>query len=196
MIPILILAAGQSSRMRGADKLLEQIDGEPLIAKQARQALTLGGEVFVAMAPGQTERLEALNGIQVTPLLIPEAAEGIGGTMREAVARLPQCPAFMMVLGDLVAITPADFQAVYDGYLENPDQLIWRGATESGEAGHPIVFSADLRPKFAQLSGDTGGENLVRPLKGKTMLVPLEGNRARMDLDTPEDWAAWRALNR
>ena len=29
-LPVLILAAGQSSRMRGTDKLLEQIDGQAI----------------------------------------------------------------------------------------------------------------------------------------------------------------------
>ncbi|MAY45584.1 MAG: 4-diphosphocytidyl-2C-methyl-D-erythritol synthase, partial [Rhodobacteraceae bacterium] len=29
-IPILLLAAGSSSRMRGRDKLMEEVDGQPL----------------------------------------------------------------------------------------------------------------------------------------------------------------------
>ena len=34
-IPILLLAAGSSSRMRGRDKLMEEVDGVPLIARAA-----------------------------------------------------------------------------------------------------------------------------------------------------------------
>ncbi|PJE36025.1 nucleotidyltransferase family protein, partial [Pseudooceanicola lipolyticus] len=30
----------------------------------------------------------------------------------------------------------------------------------------------------------------------RVQLVPLPGQRARADLDTPEDWAAWRARHR
>ena len=37
--PILILAAGQSRRMRGRDKLMEVVEGQPLIRRQAEMAL-------------------------------------------------------------------------------------------------------------------------------------------------------------
>ncbi|NBR54129.1 MAG: nucleotidyltransferase family protein, partial [Rhodobacteraceae bacterium] len=42
MTPILILAAGKSSRMRGRDKHLEEIDGVPLLRRLALAALALG----------------------------------------------------------------------------------------------------------------------------------------------------------
>ena len=196
MIPILILAAGQSSRMRGRDKLLEDVGGEPLIRRQARQALALGGAVYVALGPEQHRRAAALEGLDVTILTVPEAGEGMSGTMRGAVARLPEAPAFMLVLGDLVALETADLQKVYAAFVDQPDHLIWRGVTEDGKHGHPIIFSGKLRPEFAQLAGDGGGETLVKPLIPQTYLVPLSGNRARLDLDTPEDWDDWRASSR
>ncbi|MCX8955064.1 NTP transferase domain-containing protein, partial [Ruegeria sp. NA] len=37
-IPIILLAAGQSSRMGGLDKLLQQIDGIPLLTRTATLA--------------------------------------------------------------------------------------------------------------------------------------------------------------
>ena len=37
-LPIILLAAGQSSRMRGRDKLLEKIDGVTLLGLQVRRA--------------------------------------------------------------------------------------------------------------------------------------------------------------
>ena len=196
MIPVLILAAGQSSRMRARDKLLEDVGGEPLLRRHVRQALGLGGEVFVALAPGQNARVAAIADLPATVLEIPEASEGMSGTLRGAVARLPECRAFMVMLADLVAIDSEDLSAVHDAYAANPDHLIWRGATTDGRPGHPIIFAARLRPDFAELSGDSGGEALVNPLKTQTLLVTIPDDRARLDLDTPEDWVAWRNTSR
>ena len=42
MIPILILAGGASSRMQGRDKLLEDVDGVPLLRKQVLIAAATG----------------------------------------------------------------------------------------------------------------------------------------------------------
>ena len=46
---LVLLAAGASRRMRGADKLLEPVDDEPLLRRQARAALASGvGPVAVS----------------------------------------------------------------------------------------------------------------------------------------------------
>ncbi|MFG5381990.1 NTP transferase domain-containing protein [Yoonia sp. R2-816] len=192
MIPIVILAGGGSTRMRGRDKLLEDVDGEPLLRRQARRALAAGHAVFVALPAGDHPRKDALAGLDLTILTVPEAAEGMSGTMRGAVQQLPDCAAFMMLLGDLVGIETTDIQAIFQARKDSPDFLIWRGATTDGKPGHPIVFDGTLRPEFAKLSGDGGGEPLVKPLKSQTHLTRFADDRARLDLDTPEDWDRWR----
>jgi len=193
VIPILILAAGTSSRMRGGDKLLEMVQGQPLLRLQAQRALRTGHPVYVALAPASDARIAALSDLDVTCLIVPEATEGMSGTMRGAVAHLPEAPAFMMFLGDLVALETHDLERVFKARQEQPDHLIWRGATATGKPGHPIIFDGSLRPEFAKLAGDGGGETLVKPLTAQTFLVSFDDDRARFDLDTPEEWAAWRA---
>ncbi len=192
MTPILILAAGRSSRMRGRDKHLEEIDGIPLLRRLAEAALALGEPVFVALPSLPHPRAEILSGLDVTPLGLSEAAEGMSGTLRGAVARLPASDGFLLVLGDLAEIGATEMRAVLAARTLHPEHLIWRGATETGEPGHPILFDASLMPRFAALSGDGGGESLVKPLRAQTCLVPLPGRVARHDLDTPEDWDAFR----
>lgn len=192
MTPILILAAGQSSRMRGTDKLLQKIDGEPLLAHVVNHALGTGHPVFTALPGPEHPRYGVVSDLRTICYDIPDAAEGMAGTLRGAVSRLPPCDAFMVVLADLPDIDTADMNAVFAARLAEPDLLIWRGATEDGRPGHPILFDAALRPDFARLSGDGGGEAIVKANRDRTRLVPLAGQRAILDLDTPEDWAAWR----
>lgn len=192
MIPILILAAGTSSRMRGADKLAQMVDGQPLLRRIAAQALQVG-DTYVALHHNAAARLALLDGLPVTPLLVPQAAEGQSGTLRGAVHHLPECPAFLVVLADLPKIMAPEMRAVIAARQSHPDALIWRGATADGQPGHPILFDASLRPEFADLSGDDGGAALVKPLRDRTHLVPFADDRARLDLDTPEDWAAFQA---
>jgi CTP:molybdopterin cytidylyltransferase MocA len=192
MTPILILAAGQSRRMAGRDKLLEPLNGIPLLRRQALTALALGEPVFVTLPSGDHPRAMVLDGLDVTSLAVPDAAEGLAGTLRGAIAQLPPCDRIMLLLGDLVEITESDLRNVLQATENDATNLIWRGATANGEPGHPIVFAASLRPAFADLSGDGGGESIVRPLRDRTVLVPLPGQHARRDLDTPEDWAAFR----
>jgi CTP:molybdopterin cytidylyltransferase MocA len=59
-----------------------------------------------------------------------------------------------------------------------------------GRAGHPVGFPARLLPALLDVSGDLGAREVLT--RNPPQPVPLPGQRATLDLDTPEDWAAWR----
>ncbi|WP_050927806.1 nucleotidyltransferase family protein [Aestuariivita boseongensis] len=196
-LPVIILAAGASSRMGGADKLLQHVDGQPLLARQARLALAVtDGPVIVALPPAPHRRHDALADLPVEICSVPDAAEGMNASLRAAVAALPpDAPGFMLLLADLPDLYEDDLRAVLGAVDYSQITLVWRGATEDGAPGHPVVFHRDLIPAFASLTGDSGGREVIAMAKGKVQLIPLPGQRARHDLDTPEAWAAWRAAN-
>lgn len=80
-IAIAVLAAGSSSRMRGVSKLLKSVDGEPLVRRSARQALSSGcDDVTVIVVTGhRCEAVsEALEGLAVRIVENPHYMTGIG----------------------------------------------------------------------------------------------------------------------
>ncbi|MGJ5618985.1 nucleotidyltransferase family protein [Sulfitobacter sp. MF3-043] len=192
--PIIILAAGQSRRMRGRDKLLEDIDGAPLLRRQAQMARAVtDGDVIVALPPAPHPRYDTLSGLQVSTLAVADADEGMNASLRAAILALPAtAKCAMILLADLPDLTADDLITVANSIDLKTQQLIWRGATQDGAAGHPIVFKADLFAELAVLSGDTGGREVVAAHQDQTVFVPLPGTRAHGDLDTPEQWAIWR----
>ncbi len=193
--PIIILAAGASSRMRGSDKLLEQVDGLPLLALQARRArAATSGDVLIALPPSPHPRYDVLDGLDVIAVPVADASEGINASLRAGFAALPaQTSCAMVLLADLPALRTEDLLEVAQAVDLQSDLLIWRGATSTGKPGHPIVFKAELFAEIARLHGDGGGHKVVEAAQGMVALVPLKDNRARLDLDTPEDWERWRA---
>ena len=70
---------------------------------------------------------------------------------------------------------------------------ILRAADRDGTPGNPVLFPADLLPDLQKIKGDKGARDLLRRHAGKVHLIPLPEAHALTDLDTPEDWAAWRA---
>ena len=194
-LSIIILAAGASSRMRGRDKLLEEVDGLPLLRQQALKAVAVTtGPVLVALPPEPHARYGALAGVKVQTLAVPDASEGINASLRAAFGALPNdSPCAMVMLADLPELTSEDLARVADAVDLDSDTLVWRGATQSGAAGHPVVFHADLFAALGALRGDVGTGDVMALAKGRICKVPLKDERARRDLDTPEDWAAWRA---
>ena len=192
--PIIVLAAGQSRRMKGRDKLLEDVDGQPLLRAQVQKArLATTGPVIAALPPCPHPRYDVLADLDVTCLPVPDAASGMNASLRRSFAMLPaDAPCAMVLLGDLPDLTVSDLCQVARAVDLADDTQIWRGATAQGAAGHPIIFRSTLFDAFATLKGDSGGREIVADAAGQIQLIALAGNRARGDLDTPQDWAAWR----
>ena len=194
-IPILLLAAGSSSRMRGRDKLMEEVDGVPLIARAAGIArAATEGAVIVTLPPAPHPRYGALTGVDVATVPVPDAAEGMAASIRAGLAHVPKrAKAVMILLADLPDLTSDDLRAVLRAVEEHPEKKVWRGVTMENQPGHPIVFAAPLFPELAALRGDEGGRAVVAACGNELCRVRLPGAHARADLDTPEAWAAWRA---
>ncbi len=196
VLPVLILAAGASSRMGGADKLMQIVDGRPLIRRQADIALASGlGPVFVALPPGPHPREAALRGLDLRIVPVADAAEGMNASLRAGLAALPACDAMMILLADLPDLMAGDLKTVAQTVVLKSDILVWRGASHDGKPGHPVVFRADLFPALQALTGDGGGREAVALAGDRVRLVPLPGDRARADLDTTEAWDDWRRRN-
>jgi CTP:molybdopterin cytidylyltransferase MocA len=197
---VLILAAGASSRMRGADKLLQPVGAETLLRRTARVATATGCPVLVSLPPDRPARSAALEGLPVRPLPVADAASGMSASLRAGVgaARLlvTQSVAGLMVLpADMPEFTTAALAGMIAAFRGKPD-LIWRGAAQNGQQGHPAIFPRDLWPDLAQVTGDQGGIGVIRAHPGRVVTHELPGAMAVTDLDTPEDWAAWRTSGR
>lgn len=175
--------------MRGADKLMEQVGGRPLLRTMAIRALNAGAAgVRVVLAKGQDTRRNALAGLATEIVQVP-AGQGMAASIAAGVNGV-NGPALVM-LADMPGITADDLRLLCDRACGAP-HMIHRAATATGVAGHPVVFPADLVPLLRQLGGDQGARHILAAHTHRTTLVQLSGNRALVDLDTPEDWVKWR----
>lgn len=187
-LAILILAAGASRRM-GQDKLLLPVGGQPLLRHTARVALATGAPCTIALPPDRPARAATLEGLQVTRLVVPDAARGMGHSLRAGVAALPACERFMVMLADMPDVTLDGLTRL----IRAASGPVTRAMDAQGRPGHPVIFDAALRPAFATLTGDTGALDIIRD--HDLTQVPL-GPAATTDLDTPQDWERWQAAQR
>lgn len=187
---ILILAAGASARMAPRDKLLELIDGAPLLARSLRIALATGLPVTLALPPDRPARWQAVEGMGSARVTVTRAQDGMAESLKAGLAALPRDAPVLLMLADLPDLETADLLAVAGA----DPAFIQRGATARGQPGHPVLLPVWLRPELDQLTGDAGARDLFHRHADRLRLIPLPGNRALTDLDTPEDWARWRAL--
>jgi CTP:molybdopterin cytidylyltransferase MocA len=190
---ILIPAAGASSRMRGRDKLLEEVRGQSLLRDRVEMALGLGHPVLVTLPPNRPRRAEALRDLaqpQLSTVSVEDAATGLSASLRAGAdwALHQDHSALLVLLPDLPDLTAEDINTVLQAYDE---RKITRATAQDGTPGHPVLFPAAFLPAMRHLTGDQGAQDILRANPVQTVRLP--GTRATTDLDTPEAWTAWRA---
>lgn len=188
MIANLILAAGASSRMRGADKLLEPVGGLPVLRVLADRALSVG-PTFVTLPDADHPRRAVLP----KDATVVTAAGLMSDSIRAGIAALPADVRGVMILpADMPDITAKDIAKLHAAAMTQPHPII-RATTQDGRFGHPIYFAASEFAALSRLSGDSGARAMLQNREDDILHLPLDGDRARLDLDTPEDWVAYRA---
>lgn len=190
---ILILAAGASSRMAPLDKLTETIDGEPLLHRTVRMALATGATVTVVLPPDRPDREAALAGLDARTVVAEDARLGMSASLRAGLKAVGDSSEAIMILpADMAALTTDDLTQLIAMADLTPGQIL-RGTAMDGREGHPVVFPATLIPALRAMTGDEGGRSVLKDNRHLVRLVPLPADNALLDLDTPEDWAAFRA---
>jgi len=170
--------------MRGGDKCLELVGGVPLLRVLVDRAAATGWDVAVTLRPG-SERRQHLDTSTTRVVEVSDASTGMAASFR-ALSGI-EGP-LMVCLGDMPEIETADMEtliAAYDG--EAPV----RATAQDGTPGQPVIFPPGLVAAMARLEGDKGAQGLLKAHPPR--LVPLPGQRAITDLDTPEAWSEWRA---
>jgi molybdenum cofactor cytidylyltransferase len=187
---IIVLAAGQGSRYRGArHKLNEALGGTTLLVCTLRSALASKLPVLLvttaAIAPSAQGLLGRRDILEVSEA---EAHRGMGRSIASGVSERASSSGWLMLPGDMPLVRPETLRAVAAAL----DQHAVVYAQHLGRRGHPVGFAAELYSELVRLDGDVGARKLVAryPVHG----LEVDDPGVLVDVDTEADLAAVRAI--
>jgi molybdenum cofactor cytidylyltransferase len=180
-----VLAAGESSRM-GFDKALTPINEQSPLQIVAS---ALGRRQFVVVMPSRSAWQGRRQLPQASIRFNDEPGRGMAHSLRVGLAAVPMDCDFGVLLADMPAMTR--------GVLAHTERLFKRGVDVaypvdlSGRAGHPVLFSASMRPTVQALPD---GDTLWRARDAARTFGTWYCNDASafFDLDTTEEWRTFR----
>lgn len=177
-----MLAAGHSSRMGGRFKLLEPLDGRPLVAHAVRAALdSKASRVTVVVGAKAAEVIEVLPEA-VHVLRNPDPGRGLASSLITGVSACTG-DAALVLLGDTPFVRWTDCDAVIDAY--RPGRVAV--ATLDGDRGHPVLWTREFFEEIGELEGDRGARAIMERHPDRVDEVPLDNPRLLDDVDTPQD---------
>ncbi len=185
-VTAIILAAGQSSRMGGPNKLLATFGGKPLIRRIAERALaSKAGSVVVVTGHRADAITAALDGLKVTLVHNLDYAEGLATSLKAGIAAVPaEAAGALVLLADMPEITGAIIDRLIGAFRGKPRPAIVL-PTFSGKRGNPVLWSRDFFPELMALTGDTGARHILARHEEAVERVEI-GAAAEVDVDTRE----------
>jgi molybdenum cofactor cytidylyltransferase len=185
---VIVLAAGAAKRY-GAPKLALPINGVSLVRRAALASLAVSRHVVVVVGAHRQIIEPLLADLDVTVVFNETWSSGMGNSLSFGVTRLrevaPQCHRVLIVLADQVLIDEGDLKELVSTHRAAPNRIV--AASYDGVLGVPCVFPNEYFDEIERLQGDVGARELLNRHTDEVVAVPM--SRARIDIDTPEDYA-------
>ena len=195
MLPGVILAAGDSTRMGSPKALLLTPEGRTFVSAIAHTFAEAGIDDIVVVTGRDHDRIaEALSEAPLTPrpriVRNPNPSRGQLSsllTAMDAVVR-PDTEAIVVTLVDVPMLKADTIRRVVAEWRRTRAAIVRPAIGD--KHGHPVVFD---RGVFAELQAapiDAGAKSVVRAHARDLVNVPVDDQGCLVDVDTPSDYQA------
>ena len=186
-IGCLVMAAGSGSRF-GRNKLEAVIDGKTLLrrALEAVPREEFACVTVVTQYDGAAALAEEF-GFAVVRNDRPE--DGLSRTVRLGTEAMASCGAIMYQVADQPLLERDTVRREVELFRAHPDRIV--GLGHNGVRGNPCIFPRRFFPELMALTGDTGGNVVIRAHPESLLLYETAAAELR-DVDTVEALAAIR----
>ena len=190
-ISAILLAAGESRRMKGVNKLLLPVDGVPLVRHMTKILMaSMVEEMVVVLGHEASQIEESLRGLGVKQVHNERYKEGQMTSVHVGLEALAQeCDGVMVCLSDQPLLTVGDINSLIQAFTERI-----RGEvvvpTYRGKRGNPIVLASKNRKEILNGPRNFGCKHFIENNPEIVTTVEWDSDHVVVDIDTHAD-AAW-----
>lgn len=192
-IAVIVLAAGRSTRMGVANKLLSVIDGTPMVRRVVEAALASKARPVLVVTGHQAGEVRAaLAGLDVAFVDNPDYAAGLSTSLKAGVAAVPAtAEGALVLLGDMPRITAGHIDRLIEAFTAEQGRCICV-PVHQGRRGNPVLWPSAFFGEMLQLQGDAGAKTLLATHADRVREVDLGTDAIFVDVDTPDALAQVR----
>jgi molybdenum cofactor cytidylyltransferase len=192
-VAALVLAAGSSRRMGGANKLLQPVGGIVMLRRAVNAALASRCTSVLVVTGADPDAVRAcLGGLEVQLVHNPEHASGMASSLRRGLAALPaDADAAVVLLADMPGIDGDHVDRLLAAFDPRQPKII--APVRNGRRGNPILWPREFFAEMMAVEGDVGARDVLQRYAAQVDAVTFDDDAIFADVDTP---AALDELNR
>jgi len=189
-IPIIILAAGSSSRL-GRPKQLLELDGNTLLQKSVITALAISKNVIVVLGANEKLIQPTISQFPIQIILNKKWAEGMSSSIRAGMSILENrnCEAVLIMLCDQPFVDAILLEKMISVFKKSELPIV--AAEYEKKLGVPAIFDVSFFPKLKTLEGQKGAKALIISNLKKTKHFFFK--KGKIDIDTEKDWEDFKS---
>lgn len=181
-IGIVVLAAGRSSRY-GANKLLDNVEGAPMIQHifDELKCFTMCTKV-VSTRFSEIEGAATDRGIAVAINEYPERgiAYSLQCGLKKCLELHPDVKGILFVVGDQPYLKAETLRRLMKLFRDNAGKIVCAGANDV--PGNPVLWDKRYFDELLQLKGDTGGRQILKKYPKEIMICETD-KKELQDID-------------
>ena len=187
MISAIMLAAGQSKRMYGENKLTKKIQGNPLIKLSVKNILASSINELIIVLGHQKEIIEKFidKNEKIKFVFNKDFESGIASSIKAGLNHLSNnTEAFFICLGDMPMVN----QEVYNLLIRSRNNKEIIVPTYKGQQGNPVLFSKSIKEKIMTIQGDVGAKRILELNEDKVLNVEINDSCITRDFNTLDNF--------
>jgi len=187
VISAILLAAGQSKRMDGENKLTKEIKGIPLIKLSVKNILASSVDELIIVLGYQKEIIEKLidKNEKIKFVFNKDFESGMATSIKAGLNHLSKkTEAFFICLGDMPMVS----HDIYDQLIKSKNNKEVIVPTYKGQQGNPVLFNKSMKEKVIDISGDIGAKKILELNKDKILNLEMNNESITIDFNTKDNF--------
>ncbi len=189
MIKAILLAAGQSKRLKSENKLIKLYKKKPLINHSLNALHKSKVNKVIVVLGHQKKDLQKIIKKNNKNIFTynKEYKKGMASSIKAGLKKLnKKDKGFIIVQSDMPFIKSSDINKIYNS-IKSKKYLV-HVLKYRNRVGNPIGFDISIMKKFKKINGDVGAKFMVKRLKKETRFIKINNLKSFKDFDKVSDF--------
>ena len=189
MIKAILLAAGQSKRLKSENKLIKLYKKKPLINHSLNALHKSKVNKVIVVLGYQKKELQKLIKKNNKNIFThnKEYKKGMASSIKAGLRKVnKKDKGFIIVQSDMPFIKSSDINKIYNS-IKSKKYLV-HVLKYRNRVGNPIGFDISIMKKFKKIKGDVGAKFMVKRLKKETRFIKINNLKSFKDFDKVSDF--------